>query len=153
DFVPVILLRRADYLKVKPKIHDVPGTVFHTGTSLLGPTPQFAKLLLGRVGPATADALKQLGPGYLESDAVGTSGLQAAYNRQLTGRAGVTIRAGSTVVGRIAPVPGKPLATTLDIATQNAADKALANVPQHASVVALRASTGQLLAVANSPST
>lgn len=169
EFVPVITLRADAYEKVRSKIHDLPGTVFQTGTRLLPPTSQFAKLLLGSVGPATADALKQLGPGYLPTDEVGTSGLQAAYNKQLTGTAGLTITASSrsgssepggtsdarktVTLGKIAAKPGTPLRTTLDVATQNAADNALANVKKQASIVAVRPSTGAILAVANSPST
>lgn len=168
EFVPVITLRADAYAKVRSKIHDLDGTVFQTGTRLLPPTSQFAKLLLGSVGPATADALKQLGAGYLPTDQVGISGLQAAYNKQLTGTAGLTItasaKAGSSepggtsdarktvTLGKIAAKPGTPLRTTLDVATQNAADKALANVKKQASIVAIQPSTGAILAVANSPS-
>jgi cell division protein FtsI/penicillin-binding protein 2 len=170
--VPVITLRQPAYEQVRSKIHDLPGTVFQTGVRDLAPTAQFAKLLLGSVGPATADVLKQLGPGYLATDQVGLSGLQAAYNKQLTGRAGVTITATagkatpgdaepggtsdqrkSTTLAKIPGTPGTPVKTTLDVATQNAADKALANVKQQASIVAIRPSTGAILAVANSPST
>jgi cell division protein FtsI/penicillin-binding protein 2 len=169
EFVPVITLRADAYAKVRSKIHDLNGTVFQTGTRMLPPTSQFAKLLLGGVGPATADALKQLGPGYLPTDQVGTSGLQAAYNKQLTGTAGLTVtasaKAGSSepggtsdarktvTLGKIPAKPGTPLRTTLDLATQNAADKALANVKKQASIVAIKPSTGAILAVANSPST
>ncbi len=169
-FVPVITLRRADYLKVRAQIHDVPGTVFHTGVRQLGPTAQFAKLLLGRVGPVSAEVLKALGPGYLPTDDLGTSGLQAAFNRQLAGSAGVRIQAVATHGGDVAPGstkvqpdattigsvparPGTPVKSTLDVAVQNAADAALAKVAKHASIVALRPSTGAILAVANSPST
>jgi cell division protein FtsI/penicillin-binding protein 2 len=172
EFVPVITLRQPDYQKVRSKIHDLPGTVFQTGVRELGPTSQFAKLLLGSVGPATAEVLKSLGPGYLPTDEVGTSGMQAAYNKQLTGTAGVTITATATkaapgaaepggssdsrkttTLGRIPAVPGKSLRTTLDVATQNAADAALAKVKKQASIVAIQPSTGAILAVANSPST
>ncbi|HEY2174333.1 MAG TPA: penicillin-binding transpeptidase domain-containing protein [Mycobacteriales bacterium] len=169
-FVSVITLRRSDYLKVRSQIHDVPGTVFHTGVEQLAPTAQFAKLLLGRVGPASAEVLKALGPGYLPTDDLGTSGLQAAYNKQLAGSAGAKIQAVSTHGGDVAPGsttvnpdattigtvparPGTPVKSTLDVSVQNAADAALATVGKHASIVAIRPSTGAILAVANSPST
>ena len=58
-FVTVITLRRADYEKVRAQIHELPGTVFQEGQQLLAPTGTFAQPLLGRVGPATADVLKE----------------------------------------------------------------------------------------------
>lgn len=167
-FVPVITLRRSAYEKVKPKIYSAPGTVFQAGTRELAPSG-LAPYLLGKVGPATADILTKLGPGYLGSDQVGTSGLQAALNPTLTGSAGATIAAVSTtdsnvapdgqtstptqtVLDRIAPIPGKPVTTTLDRRVQAAADAALANVPQPTAIVAIRPSTGAILADAESPS-
>ena len=171
EFVPVITLRQPAYAKVRSAIHDLPGTVFQTGTKLLAPSAEFAKLLLGSVGTATADALKGLGPGYLATDQVGTSGLQEAYNKQLTGTAGVTITATGThastgsaepggtsdarstvTLARIGGHAGRALHTTLDVAAQNAADAALAKVKKQAAIVAIRPSTGAIMAVANSPS-
>jgi cell division protein FtsI/penicillin-binding protein 2 len=160
-FVDVITLREPDYEKVRDQIHDLPGTVFKSSDEMLAPTPDFARLLLGTVRPPTADVLKQMGPGYLATDSLGTYGLQAAYNKQLAGQAGATVYAvdedaqsnQGAAVGGVDPVPGTPVRTTLDVPTQNAAEAALADVPQNASIVAIKPSTGQILAVANSPST
>lgn len=154
-FVGVITLREPAYQRVRARIHDLPGTVFRSGTRLLGPSPAFARLLLGSVGPATPGALRALGPGYLATDQVGVSGLQQAENKQLTGKPGLTVRAapGGQLIASVAPTPGTPVHTTLDVATQNAADTTLTAMPLHASIVAMRASTGEILAVANSPST
>jgi cell division protein FtsI/penicillin-binding protein 2 len=52
-------------------------------------------------------------------------------------------------VGRIEPVPGTDLATTLDQAVQRAAERALAATRQPAALVAIRVSDGAVLAVAN----
>ena len=92
-FVPVITLRRADYEQVKSRIYDLPGTVFQSGERQLGPTARFAQPLLGRVGEATAEVLKEAGAAYRTGDELGVSGLQRALNGQLTGSAGARIEA------------------------------------------------------------
>ena len=158
DFVPVITLRDAQYQQVKPKIYNLPGTVFRTGERLLGPTTTFGQPLLGKVGDATAEVLKEAGPAYLAGDQLGTSGMQRTFNKQLAGVPSVTISladgSGKAVkeFAKLAGKPGEPLKTTLDRGTQTAAEDALATVPQQASIVAVKPSTGELLAVANSPS-
>ncbi|MGH3779659.1 MAG: NTF2-like N-terminal transpeptidase domain-containing protein, partial [Pseudonocardiaceae bacterium] len=85
DFVPVVTLRESDYRAVQAKIHDLPGTVFRTGTQLVGPSRHFAQPLLGQVGKPTAEALHQAGPSYLPIDQLGLSGLQQVFNSQLAG--------------------------------------------------------------------
>jgi cell division protein FtsI/penicillin-binding protein 2 len=155
DFVTVITLRRPAYEAVRARIHDLPGTVFREGTQQLGPSTGFAQPLLGTVGPATAEVLKEAGNGYLPTDQLGRSGLQRAFNTQLAGAAGAKIvsidgKGGDvTQLGVIAGHPGTPVRTTLDVRTQTAADAAIAGVPQAAAIVAVRVSNGELLAVAN----
>ena len=153
-FVPVITLRDADYQRVKPRIYDLPGTVFRSGERLVGPTARFAQPLLGRVGEATQEVLKEAGPGYAAGDELGVSGLQRALNPKLSGTAGATITAtvkgGAPVtLGTVAGKPGTAVKTTLDRSVQTAADAAVATVPQAAALVAVRPSTGEILAVAD----
>ena len=158
DFVPLVTLREADYRAVQAKIHDLPGTVFRTGTQLAGPSRHFAQPLLGQVGKPTAEALHLAGPGYLPTDQIGLSGLQQVFNSQLAGAASATIEIhdtqGNTVaqVGQFAGHLGSPLHTALDTRVQQAAETALSGVGLHAAIVALRPSTGDILAVANSDS-
>jgi cell division protein FtsI/penicillin-binding protein 2 len=158
DFVPVVTLRQADYRAVQAKIHDLPGTVFRTGTQLVGPSRHFAQPLIGQVGKPTAEALHQAGPGYLPTDQIGLSGLQQVFNSQLAGTASATIEIhdaqGATLaqVGQFTGHPGSPVQTTLDTRVQQAADSALSGVGLHAAIVAVRPSTGEILAVANSDS-
>ncbi|MCW2720744.1 penicillin-binding transpeptidase domain-containing protein [Pseudonocardia sp.] len=154
-FVPVITLRRSDYEAVAAQIHDLPGTVFQSGTQITGPTPGFAQPLLGEVTRPTADALRAAGPGFLASDQIGVSGLQQSFNSQLAGTASATITIATAQhttlpVGRIAGAPGAALHTTLDLGVQRAAESALAGVPLAAAIVAIRPSTGAVVAVANS---
>lgn len=168
-FVPVITLRKADYLKVRPQIHELRGTVFDEGTRDLPPTPDFGRQLLGRVGPATADILKTMGPGYAAGDQLGLSGLQAVFNKELSGSVGTAIRGVSTTNSVVAPgggltadtvtldtlggKPGSAVRLTIDRKVQTAADAALSMMPQQAAIVAIRPSDGAILAVANSPAT
>ena len=158
DFIPVITLRQPAYLAVQGQIHDLPGTVFRTGTELVGQSPHFAQPLLGQVGNPTAEALGQAGPGYLATDQIGLSGLQQVFNRQLAGTASATIEVldhqGHTLaqLAQFTGHPGSPLQTTLDARVQQAADFALSRITLPAAIVALQPSTGAILAVANSAS-
>jgi cell division protein FtsI/penicillin-binding protein 2 len=154
-FVPVITLRRPDYEKVKPRIHALPGTFFREDTRLLGPTARFAQPLLGRVGEATKEVLDEAGPAYRTGDELGLSGLQRALNDELTGTAGATVRIVDAqeqpvaTVGEIAGKPGTAVRTTLDTEIQTAADAAVATRSTPTALVAVRPSTGALVAVAN----
>jgi cell division protein FtsI/penicillin-binding protein 2 len=154
QFVPIVTLRREAYAAVKPRIHALPGTVFRTGTGFLPVDPTFAQPLLGRVGEATAEILAEAGPAYRAGDDLGTSGLQRALNATLAGtpafRLSTVDGKGATVevLASIPAVPGQPVRTTLDPATQRAAARALAGLRQAAAVVAVRPSTGALVAVA-----
>jgi cell division protein FtsI/penicillin-binding protein 2 len=157
QFVPVITLRDADYQKVRAIIRPLPGTVFQTGERLLAPTATFGQPLLGRVGAATADVLKELGPAYAATDQVGTSGLQRALNKELTGTPSTQVvivdTGGNPVGGALASTVGKPgtaVRTTLDVTVQSAAEAALATVPNAGAIVAIRPSTGEILAAVNS---
>ncbi|MFC5064934.1 penicillin-binding transpeptidase domain-containing protein [Actinomycetospora atypica] len=154
-FVPVITLRRPDYDAVADRVRDLPGTAFRERLQLLGPTSTFGQPLLGRVGTPDAEELRDVGPGFTADDEVGTSGLQAALNEPLAGRAETTIEltdpgTGPTTLARFPGGPGQPVTTTLDLRTQQAAETALAGVAPVAAIVALRPSTGAVLAVANS---
>lgn len=163
QFVTVITLRRPDYLKVKPVIHPLKGTVFREEQRVLGPTPNFAQPFLGRVGEVTKEILDESQGAFATGDKVGVSGLQRALNDQLTGQAGLTIsvRAPSegethspgepTEIGTVAGKPGTAVTLTLDRTVQDAADRAVAGVPKKAAIVAVRPSTGEILAVANGP--
>jgi cell division protein FtsI/penicillin-binding protein 2 len=155
-FVPVVTLREPEYQKVKAAIYDLPGAVFRPGERLLPPTPTFGQPMLGKVGDATAEILKEAGPAYAAGDTLGLSGLQRAFNKQLAGVPSVRI---SLIDSAAKPVrqladfkghPGENLRTTIDRPVQIAAEAALAGVQQAAAIVAVKPSTGEILAVANS---
>lgn len=169
-FVDVITLRRSDYDAVKGQIQPLPGTVFAESTLPLAPTREFARALLGTVGPATAEIVEAGGGRVAAGDQTGLSGLQREYDERLAGTAGVTVELVSegaaqpsrTELFSVDPVAGRPLVVTLDPRVQQAADSALAQVISsgslgadggngNAALVAVQVSTGAVLAVANTP--
>jgi cell division protein FtsI/penicillin-binding protein 2 len=162
QFVPVITLRRPDFEAIRAQVFDLPGAVFPTDTRLLAPSPRFAVALLGRVGAATAEIIEETSedgsPRYAASDQLGLSGLQRAFQEQLTGTPGFTVRVVSTdadtadegrEIDAVAPAPGEPLQTPIVPAVQNAADAAVATQTLPTHLVAVRPGTGEILAVSS----
>lgn len=91
----------------------------------------------------------------------GVSGLQARYDKQLTGGGGATRsvvvveRESGRVVKRLTgsgKAAGKAVRTTIDPKVQEAAAAALDGVKKNAAVVAIDPGTGDILAAANLPS-
>ena len=165
QFVVGITLRVNDP-RIAGKVGDVqaiPGGTAMPDQVMLGPSPTFARALLGSVGPATAEIIERSGGRVAAGDTVGLAGLQRTYDGWLTGTPGLRIKAVGTdtsgkptsrVVFTQDPVAGKPIATTIDIDAQTAAENVLAAVTTTpGALVAIRASTGEVVAAANSPGT
>ncbi|NMO55979.1 penicillin-binding protein [Actinoplanes sp. TBRC 11911] len=159
-FVELITLRQTDYDKIRDDLHALTGTVFRDEQHDLAPTRNFARALLGTADEATAEDIQKNPQTIGRGDTVGHGGLQGRYDQQLRGTAGqsVVIEQVSangdntdTQVFSTKPVAGKPIKTSLDVKTQNAADQALAPVTQASSLVAIKISNGSVLAVANGP--
>jgi len=156
QFVEAITLREADYEPVKDALEDVPGALAVHDQAPLAESRDFARALLGTVGPATAEQLAELGATRGPGDVVGRSGLQARYEERLGGTATreVVIRAGGVPVETLLSrdgQPGRPLRTRLAIGVQRAAEAALGDRDDQAALVAVQPSTGDILAVANRP--
>jgi cell division protein FtsI/penicillin-binding protein 2 len=159
--VPVVTMPEADYQAVKDQIYPVPGLSFEAGSGREYNGPASARMLLGSVGPVTADDLKELGAPYQTGDVTGHgNGLEAAFERQLAGTPSGEVRLvggggedgeAAKVLHRFAGKDGQPVETTLDPRVQEAAEAALDPLTKPAALVALRPSTGELLAVVNSP--
>ena len=155
SFVPLLEVPRAAYERAKPAIYPVPGLAFRErrGRAYLGPPS--ARVLLGRVAEATAEELKRLGEPYQVGDVVGRSGIEAAFERQLAGQpTGAVVLADAKgtrlqVLHEWPGRPGRPVRTTLDPALQAAGERALARVTKPAALVAVRPSTGEVLAAVN----
>ena len=161
-FVEAIVLRPDDAKERVPADYsDIPGANAVDDTMFLAPTREFARDILGTVGEATAEMIEESEGALRAGDVVGLSGLQAAHDEALRGIPAVTVSAASgegddaerrTLVEWDA-VEAEPLATTLDVKTQQRADAVLADVPGGSSLVAIRPSTGEVLAAANGPET
>ncbi|HZT67746.1 MAG TPA: penicillin-binding transpeptidase domain-containing protein [Acidimicrobiales bacterium] len=157
EFVPVITLRQADYEKVKPQLYPLPGVRFEQSTGYLAPTSTFAAAVLGRVGPATAEALKNAGPEFEATDEVGLSGLELLYQSRLAGTPSGSVFVQTSkgqrakTLYRVTGHPGQSVTVTLDPHLQSAAEAALSTVSQPAALVAVAASTGDVVAAASTP--
>jgi hypothetical protein len=126
------------------------------GTLPLGITKEFAAPILGTVGPVTAEMIKQNPGVYQVGDVAGLSGLEARYDEQLRGTPGVQVDAvGSD--GKLRklfstkPVDGTPLKLTMVPRLQMLAERILSTVGPASAIVAIRPSTGAVLAAANGP--
>ncbi|RYC09641.1 penicillin-binding protein [Nocardioides zhouii] len=156
-FVEALVLREDDALEVLPSFRKVPGALAVRDTLALAPTREFAAALLGRVGPATADIVKESGGTIGASDEVGLSGLQARYDEQLRGVPGTAVvaRDDEDVLRTLHEAPatdGADLVTTLDTDLQQKAEQALATLGEEgpaSALVAIRPSDGAILATAN----
>ena len=151
--VPVVLLRKSSYTKIRDQIYSLPGVQFPESTAELAPSRVFAKALLGRVGDVTKEQLEKNPGRYQIGDRVGQGGLQEQYNDVLAGSPGVSVvlsTAGKELF-RSDPKPGAAIKTTLDPKVQTAADTALASQPNRSALVAIRVSDGATVAVANGP--
>ena len=158
QFVDAITIRAEEWEVLRPTMSKLPGVLTMGGTQSLPPTSTFARSLLGTMKTATDETLKNAGPTASAQDQVGTTGLQYAFQQQLAGTPGgtVALRDGKTKltiknVFSQKGVAGKPVKTTLDTNMQKAAEAALATSKLPASLVAVQASTGQILAAANGP--
>ena len=128
------------------------------GSDLGASSSGSARQLAGPVGALSAEAAKKLGAPYRQGDPAGLDGLQRQYERRLAGTPALAVQivgADGTPVKtlqRFGGSAGKPLRTTIDPKTQAAAGSALGGAgDKPAAMVALRPSTGEILAVVNQP--
>ena len=156
-FVQAIVYRRKEAPDgVLGRLQGIKGARAISDHLPLAPTKDFGDGLLGSVGPATAELVKKSHGRIRAGDVVGVSGLEARYDEQLFGRRGETVDAvddhgNRRTLFRADPTPGKDLSTTLDPRLQGLAEKLLGRVGPASALVAMEASSGKLLAVANGP--
>jgi cell division protein FtsI/penicillin-binding protein 2 len=160
-FEPVVDLSPARYEALggdTGSLHQAPGTVFRHVTSRAALTPGLGAHLVGQIGPITAQELQEFGPPHTSADNVGQSGLEAYYEKQLAGTPGgrvAVVATNGTAVATLAsfPVtPGRPVTTTIDPAVQRAAEQAMSSLTGTAALVAVRVSTGAVVASVGLPS-
>lgn len=156
-FVEAIVVREGDPAYDVAALQTLPG-VNAVATSLpLAPTRAFARPVLGTVGPATAEIVEESDGAVVGGDLTGLGGLQKQFDEQLRGLPGLTVVATAgdaqeRELFHVEPQVGAPLRLTLDPAVQQAAEDVVAGVADTASaVVAIRPSTGDVLAAASGP--
>jgi cell division protein FtsI/penicillin-binding protein 2 len=155
-FVEAVVLREADAAEIgQDAVEAIPGAIGLADELPLAPARGFAAELLGRVGPATAEIIEESEGAVLPGEQVGLSGLQARYDEQLGGRSGIVIAAVTgnreRTLHETAEVAGTPLRTTLDPDLQRVAEAALDGVGPASALVAIRPSTGDIVAAASGP--
>ncbi|HYN57405.1 MAG TPA: penicillin-binding transpeptidase domain-containing protein, partial [Motilibacterales bacterium] len=153
-FVEALVLRDEDTSGIsQAEVEEIPGAVGLADQRPLAPTRDFATEILGRVGPATAEIVEKSGGAVSPNDQVGLSGLQSRYDETLTGTPGIVVAAVADDQERrlftTEVADGQPLRTTLDERLQKEAEEALDGVDPASAVVAVRPSTGEILAAAS----
>ncbi|MDN3309724.1 penicillin-binding transpeptidase domain-containing protein [Microbacterium oryzae] len=157
-FVEAIVVREGEEDQyVAPDFMEIPGAIVVPDTLPLAPTRDFARELLGTVGDATAEVVDASDGAVRAGDVVGLSGLQQAFDAQLRGTPSIAIDAVGDgderrTLAEFDGEDGRPLSLTLDPAIQSAAEEIIAGLGEDApasAIVAIRPSTGEVLALAN----
>lgn len=157
SFVPVATLRQSAYGRIKGQVEGLAGVRLQSDTVQLPPTPSLARALLGGVGEHAGGDHGQTGQREVGGGATQLSGLQLAFRQRLSGTPGsevITVDSSGRQAGVVAKFPGResrPVRTTIDADAQRAAGRALRGLDSPAAFVAVQASTGNVLAVANRP--
>jgi cell division protein FtsI/penicillin-binding protein 2 len=155
-FVPIITITEDVYDAHEAVIYPLPGTRFRETSVRSGPTAGYAQHVLGRTGEATAERLEELGAPYMPGDVVGTTGLEARYEKALAGTPSSEIQVlggADEVLATLDTVEGRaPVAidTTIDRSVQTAVERSLEGVTKPAAIVVTDAK-GNVRAAASRP--
>ncbi len=161
-FVEAITIRQEDS-GVDFTVEDarsIDGVNVLADTMELAPTSSFALPILGRAGEATAEIIEASEGAVVAGDVVGLSGLQRDYDEQLRGTNGLVVSVlpskGDAEDGeegreifRVDAVDGADVETTFDPDLQMLAENVLGSVGPPSAIVAVRPSTGDVLAAAS----
>jgi cell division protein FtsI/penicillin-binding protein 2 len=156
-FVEALVVRTQDPGVDLDAFATIPGALAVDDQLPLAPTRRFARPILGAAGAATAEIVEESGGSIAAGDIAGLSGLQRQYDEQLRGLPGLTIVVAREDTGderelfHTEPVPGEALVLTLDPAVQEVAESVLEPVGPASGLVAIRPSTGEVLAAASGP--
>jgi cell division protein FtsI/penicillin-binding protein 2 len=152
QFLKLASLDAATYSRLRSQLRRVPGLTVRRTDETLYKTD--ATELVGSVGSEVNPALRMDGAFYLPGTTIGLGGLEQADQRQLLGTPStsiVVLNSAGMVRDRLKLWPGTPgqsQRTTIDSSIQSDAIAALNSVPQSGELVAIQASTGDVLAVA-----
>ena len=152
SFLRLATLDPPTYARLLPSLRAVPGLEVRPESQRLFQSR--ATGLVGAVGSEINKRLRADGALYAPGTTVGLSGLERKYQRELLGTPTtevVAVNPAGQQTGVLAQWPGTagtPVRTTIDSSVQDAALTALDGRPNSGEIVAVRASTGEILAVA-----
>ncbi|MEV0829208.1 penicillin-binding transpeptidase domain-containing protein [Nonomuraea rubra] len=154
DFVPLVTFGRVKYRRLEARLTAIPGVTVQEENVLFAPLSP--EQIVGTVSALTAETEQKLGGSQRAGDSVGLTGLQKAYQDNLTGSTQTSVvlldlKTGEQVA-ELKEWSGRstvPVETTIDSTIQAAAETALAGTTS-AALVAVKASTGEVLAVSAS---
>jgi hypothetical protein len=140
-------LRRTTTLPDRADLLARDGTPLAQGVERTSPLGPAAAAIVGALGAVPADRVERAQRlGYPAEAQVGVSGLERAFEDQLSGTPGGELRAGVRLLAERRPRKAAAVRTTIAPAIQEAAVAALAG--RLGGVVALRPRTGEVLAAA-----
>ena len=148
----------ADVAALAERKDSLPGVSWQSKPLRNYVQPYSLSHILGYVGNITQDELiRMFNQNYRAGDIIGKAGIERQYDELLRGTEGREIRTvdvrgrrvSSEGVTREPPTMGKSLVLTIDRSIQTLAEKALGN--RMGSVVVLRPSTGEILAMVSYP--
>ena len=151
----LVTLSPPAYAKLRKKLGKVPGLMMRRKSLRLFDTS--AADVTGTVGTELAPVLQAQGVSYRPGTTVGVSGLQKVYQRRLAGSAETEVIAENQAGHQVATLKqwdgtkGTAVRTTLEAGVQRAAANAVAGQPAASAIVAVQASTGHVIAVADHP--
>lgn len=123
------------------------GQVLAEGQDRTSPISGVAAQVVGELGPIPAERRQELrARGFPDDARVGLSGLERAFDARLTGTPGGTLLAGTKVLARAAPHPGRDVSTTISPRLERATAAALGG--RNGGVAVLYPGTGEVLALA-----
>lgn len=152
QFLRLATVDTATYASLRSSLHEVPGLVVRPESQRLFQAK--ATGLVGGVGSEINERLRADGALYAPGATIGLSGLEQAYQRQLVGTPTTEVvvvnSAGvqTAVLTQWPGAAGTPVHTTINPTVQSAALTALDGVSSSGEIVAVQASTGEVLAVA-----
>ena len=163
DVKPAIFMRQLsnlDFARIQERIDEFSGFEIQPRTTRAYATHALANSM-GYVSEITKRQLERdTTKIYRQRDYIGQSGLEAFYEKALSGKRGVRfkfkdvkgIEKGSFLEGNLdtLSVPGKDLTTTIDIALQEYGEHLFKG--KVGSVVAIEPTTGEILAIVSGPS-
>ena len=123
------------------------GTPLAEGPDRTSPIADVASQIAGVLGPIPSDELSLYAArGYPPDAKVGLDGLERVFQDRLAGTPGGRLLAGTRVLDRTNPIPGRSVTTTINPTLERAVITAIAG--RYAAVAAMNPRTGGLLALA-----